>query len=361
METQNSETKPIQETTQTEKQGGESQEDEAASLPIAEPTHGETKAQEAEERRDETDREKDKAFNKLADAEEQQTKWEKMQGEWTRNGAAMTALLSLLTLFVLFHQACTLSKQLESMQSSSKDTQEMIRAMQKQAEASHDIAAATSKQADASITQAKASETIAGQNKELVGHAGEQAKAMQTQALASMAQAEAAKQSIGVAQITAKAAERSADMAAKSLRGERPVIFFKTVGIKTLAPNQPAHIDVRLRNSGKTTARHIALETDFILMVIPFSNALKYHGNSANDAFDITLPAGDEMTLNVWTQFSIEEIQFNAIKSGIIKFFFYGRGQYTDDFGGNFTFTFCHVYDPETSTLIHCPANIKAQ
>src|SRR5215208_57444 len=104
METENPDAKPVQETGKTEKQGGESQPGPAAPSPVTELTHSEAKVQDADKGRDETDGEEDKAFNKLAEAEEQQTKWERMQGEWTRIGAVATATLGLATFLLLFHQ-----------------------------------------------------------------------------------------------------------------------------------------------------------------------------------------------------------------------------------------------------------------
>jgi hypothetical protein len=199
METQKPDTEPKRETTETEEQGGESQPQEATPLPVAEPAHSEAKERDAEEAKDITDREQDEAIDELAVNTKliaQQTKWEKMQGQWVRNQFWASATLGVLTLLVLAYQSVMISGQLESMQSSSNQTQEMIRAMQKQANASQDTAAATKSvaeqqsglaksaemQANASQTQANASKDIVGQNGRLIRTAEVQAGVLSEQA-----------------------------------------------------------------------------------------------------------------------------------------------------------------------------------
>ncbi|HEY0375989.1 MAG TPA: hypothetical protein VGC87_03445 [Pyrinomonadaceae bacterium] len=199
METEKPNTDPKREIAQTDKQGGESQEKPAAPPPISEPVHSETKGREAEEPKEQVDRKQNEELASIAAQTkwmEQQTGWMAQQTKFIRRQFWAALALGVLTFLVLFYQAWTMGGQLESMNSSSNQTQDMIRATQRLANSSEntaaqykDIAESTKKQADASTIQANVSQGVAEQNKELVRHAGEQARASAIQANASQLQA----------------------------------------------------------------------------------------------------------------------------------------------------------------------------
>jgi hypothetical protein len=343
METENPDTKPERETSKTEKQGGESQQGPAALPPVAEPTHSEAKVQDADKARDEADGEEEKAFKKLADAEEQQTKWERMQGEWTRIGAVTTAALSLLTFLLLFHQTCTLSKQLDAMQSSSKDTQEMIRAMQKQADASRDtaerqrdIVEQMGRQADATVNAADA--------------ATKQANASQTQANASVTQAEAAKQAVGVARITARAAERSAEIASV---GERAVIFMKSMDVEGVEAERPIRFRVVFVNNGRIPAQNFYIETTAYWGRKPPPEPLNI-GSPPNTVREQMFIAPQGTREIVFTHPGFSAAQTEHIREGRLLLYLFGRGQYEDAFGRTWVIEFCGKYVPNFTSMELC-------
>jgi hypothetical protein len=344
METEKPDAQPEREIGKTEEQGGESQKGPAAPLPVAESPHSEAKVQDANKGRDETDREKDKAFNKLADAEEQQTKWERMQGEWTRNQAVATAALGLLTFLLLFHQTCTLSKQLEAMQSSSKDTQEMIRAMQKQADATRDtaerqrdIVEQMERQANASVDAANA--------------ATKQANASQTQANVSVAQAETAKQAASAAQVSARATEQSVQVAEQAMiTGNRAYLSFEETGINDFVADQPNTPYIVWSNDGNSSAEISGL----IQFGLHPTTAPICNFNDGNSApFPRLVISPHKQRRQRFRIAGLSATQIKDVENLRQYFVMCGRANYVT-LGKSYTFDFCSYYHPGFKTFLTC-------
>jgi hypothetical protein len=229
-------------------------------------------------------------------------------------------------------QTAIMKGQLESMNSGSAQTQQMIAAMQKQA--------------DATTTQADTALAVAEQNKELVTHAGEQAKA-------SLAQAEAAKQSVGAAQASARAAQLGAQVASESFYiGDRPYVFAGNMVIEKFDVGVKPRIGVVFTNSGKTPAidfrfagkasigREPSPAKDSPSGVCCFEPTLKQLPTGSLT----TLPAGEKVAAVIELEGELDKATIDDIKDGKRFLFVYGIASYKDGLGKPHDLKFCSLY-----------------
>jgi len=346
METEKPDAEPQRETAHTDEKGGESQPHEAAPLSVAEPAHSEAEERDAEEVKDETDREQDEAIDELAENTKliaQQTKWEKMQAQWVRNQFWASLALGLLTLYVLYYQATTMSDQLASMQSSSNQTQEMIGAMQKQANASVDTANAT--------------KSFAEQQKGLVESAGKQANASVTQANASLGQVEIAKQSLGAAQSSARAAEQSVQVTKDALRmGERPSIGITGISMVEFVAGKRGYAKLAYVNTGRTPARHATVLSTMVITPVAEAEAnFKFSNNIIGITSRSSVAVNATRFAHAFTDQPLSANEIKEVEDEKKWAFVYSLVEYDNGRGDNYFTQYCGRYIPALKVFGECP------
>lgn len=350
METEKPKTEPKRETAQTDKQGGEFQTQEAAPPPISEPIHSEAEEHDAEEPKAEIDREQDEKFDSIG----QQTKWMEQQTGWMAEQTKLirrqfwaALVLGVFTFGVLIAHGWIMSGQLDSMNSSSKQTQDLI---------------------EATRGTANASQSVAEQNKELVRHAGEQANASRTladasqtqakaatdQAKASQTQAETAKQSIGIAASAASAAQQSAKIAQESMVvSTRPYVIASISPLTAVVAGETIKVSVQFSNDGNSPAEVTAV-MHFVLLNDPlppkkllitdpdtFSMGTYYQAT-------VVPPHRDRgIMISAGKPFTADDIK--AITHLDKWLIFYGEGSYKG-VGGKYPIEICLLYHYNPST-----------
>jgi hypothetical protein len=367
METQKPDAQPERETAKTEKQGGESQKGPAAPPPVTEPPHSEAKERDAEEAKDKTDRAQDEAIDELAENTKliaQQTKWEKMQGQWTRNQFWAALGLGMLTLCVLFYQSVMMSGQLESMKSSSDQTQEMIRAMQKQANASQDLASTSATQAramqgqlDAMQAQADTLKASLEETRKAANAATTQANASQTQAKASVAQAEVARQALGATQSSARATEQTSQIAANSFAlTQQPNVQLVDPTISALEAEKHPVFTALIMNSGAAPINSvISLSKLYISPTRPPLNFPIWDDQVIGGDPGLFIPAGGKkLSRSVYENWALSQRGLDVIKSGRTKLYILGEIRYRDGLGRRWHYRYCAEYVPADSRLLGC-------
>jgi hypothetical protein len=232
--------------------------------------------------------------------------------------------------------------QLESMNSSSQQTQDLINATRE---------------------TANASQSVAEQNKELVAHAGEQAAASQTQANAAVAQAEVARQALGTAASSAQATKRSAETAEKALIfGIRPQIGIETNLVGSFAADKPTWIELRFFNEGNSAG----VVTGTVSVIIS-NQPIPPPTNICRDVpIQITVYPHKERIIKLPSNraFTTQEIDaITNINSDKRQYLFVcGEETYGGTVGGIYILTLCNVYRPEINVFGECTdLNVRRQ
>lgn len=221
-------------------------------------------------------------------------------------------------------QAEVMMKQLESMNSSSRQTDRLI----------------------------QANELLAEQNRQLVEHAGEQAKAI--------------KQSVIAAQASARAAEKGAQIAQESFYiGDRPYVIAKNAFTDELAAGASPRVTVHFVNTGKTPA----LDAQFYAIVsvesLPKPDLINERDVVSDSMRGLAYPSMPEGSKGVLA--AGEEIQIaqggkelsatlvQEINGGKVFLFVWGAALYKDGLGKSHTLRFCLFYDPKEDNFVACP------
>jgi hypothetical protein len=333
------EAKPVEETTKANEQDSEGEAGASASPSVNSPDDAHTEEPNPAASYDETDRKQDKAINELAE----QTKWIKLQ-------TVFSIILGALTLGVLVYhgivmrnqskamteQTAVMRGQLESMNSSSQQTQDLINATRE---------------------TANASQSVAEQNKELVRHAGEQAAASQAQANVSIVQAETGKQAAIAAQTSARATELGADIAQKSFYiGERPYVAVSDMNLLNFTPGQTPSVEVMYENTGRTPALEFLHQALIVSVPQPLADIAGY-GPVVTRPSKGFIAAGQSKR-QVITNPSAIPIGGNdveLIKSGKLLLYVYGMATYKDGIGKPHMLQFCGLYLPGRNVFQACP------
>lgn len=179
-------------------------------------------------------------------------------------------------------------------------------------------------------------------------------EANQRLAGAAQLQADSVKESVIVGKSSARAAEKSAQLA---LFGAQPRVEVQTFQIVTFEANQKLHIDISLINTGRSTALKFNLAGAIARGYPPIPNPLPMGEVDVLSSTD--LGAGLTQKMPLYTSEPITTDEFNEIKNGKQRLFVIGKGIYYDEFSHCRQFGFCMYYDKGLNTLANCPANIK--
>jgi hypothetical protein len=344
MDTKEPELQPIRETTQpNEKEPNEDHADKTAAPPMIQLVNTEAEKPNTDQTEEETDRKQDESIASLAE----QTDWIAKQTKWIKYQVVASSLLGAITLAVLVYhglimgrqsqamsdQTAIMKGQLESMNSGSVQTQQMITAMQKQAEAA--------------TSQATTSQALTEQNKDLVA--------------ASLIQAEAARQSVGAAQASARAAEKGAQIAQESFYiGDRPYVIIKNFLPDPLDTEKRWSAVLLFSNTGKTPAIDLEIRVNVSVGPHPFPDMTADSdvliGNEPSlPATRGILGAGVDTYGVAETNKPLSKASIDEIKSGKLFLVVFGDSNYKDSLGKQHMLTFCAIYIPADEVLRFCP------
>lgn len=124
----------------------------------------------------------------------------------------------------------------------------------------------------------------------------------------------------------------------------RPELVIEQVTIEPLEAGKSETVSLIIRNCGKSTAHNVAIETTHAHKPATFQGPLVYQTLPSDTHPD--MPPNGVMTLisrSPWvTEFG--HIPSIAVKSRLL--FVYGKGGYCDDFGRNYDFKFCYMFEP---------------
>lgn len=293
---------------------------------------------------EETDRKQDESIASLAE----QTEWIARQTKWIKYQVLAASFLGAVTLGVLIYhgwimrrqsqamsdQTAIMKGQLESMNSSSGQTQQMIAAMQKQA--------------DASTSQAGTSQALAEQNKELVA--------------GSLAQAEAA--------------NKSAEIAQQSFYiGDRPYLVAGFASIDKFEPGETPMISFAVKNAGKTPALNVRVGVVVSVENVASPNIERIRRMSMAEVQSMdaqtlpypSMPEGSSMFLPANEGIGMEArgpvlnpMLIEDIRNMKRFLFFWGFASYKDGLQRLHTLKFCLFYDSRNDSFIACPTSNSA-
>lgn len=327
---------PIRNATGADKRHAESQPNNSTAPPIAESVNRKTQQPNSANSEEETDRKQDQSIALLAD----QTEWISKQTKWIKYQVVASSFLGAVTLGVLLYhgwimrrqslamadQTAIMKGQLDSMNSGSSQTQQMITAMQKQA--------------DASAAQAATSQALADQNKDLI--------------TATLHQAEAA--------------TRSAQIAQQSFYiGDMPYLHATAVLDRFEVGVKP-NIVVTIENLGKTPALDFQLaamvsvsntpKPDLTHMDSPVRLAenlqqLPYAALVATEDPRTFLAAGAKLRGEIRGPEPTASL-INDIKQFRQYIFVWGAGNYKDGLGRHHRLYFCFFYNTDDG-FVACP------
>jgi len=306
---------------------------------VAESVNSKTEHQGATESEEETDRKQNESIASLAE----QTTWIAKQTKWIRYQVVASTFLGAVTLGVLIYhgwvmrrqsqamtdQTAIMKGQLESMNSASGQTQQMIAAMQKQA--------------NAAASQAGTSQALAEQNKDLVG--------------AAVAQAAAARKSTEIAQQS-------------FYIGDRPYVSAKNVVIDKFEPGVVPTITTFFENNGKTPALDIQFGVLVTVDKQPQPDLQRYIRMSEaelialdvkHSPYKVAMPYGSKVFLAAGEKTfgdrrgpELTPSLIDDIKNEKLYLLVWGGSVYTDGLGRAHRLKFCFFYDPRDDTFVAC-------
>jgi hypothetical protein len=149
--------------------------------------------------------------------------------------------------------------------------------------------------------------------------------------------------------------------AARAFAGKRDALPVKRAELSVeqaemlALPGKSFKVSLRIRNRGELTARQINLGgANSLFQPKTFTGPLHYSPVNSDTSPDLAPHA--EAVLLTDVPIEITRQTLDLLKGGDLLFFYYGKGEYSDDSGTVYPIDFCFMYEPMTKTLMRsCP------
>jgi len=155
------------------------------------------------------------------------------------------------------------------------------------------------------------------------------------------------KKSLKATRRNAAAARRQAKIAKDTLEiPNRAYLIVNPSEVRDMSVGAKPHVDVEIRNIGKTPAYKASTVVGIGLQPFPLPEDADLNVEYPPDEFPNVQVIAPEKKLNLTPTLSIPLTvdHVAGISAGAVHFYIYGRGSYADAFGHPRKFTFCYVF-----------------
>jgi hypothetical protein len=135
---------------------------------------------------------------------------------------------------------------------------------------------------------------------------------------------------------------------------DRPELSTERVYVKTLEAGKPEIIMMEIQNRGKLTAHNVTIYSTLVHEYTTFQGPLIHKPTTPEVAASIA--SGATVTCAFHSTWINTAAAVEAIKSGTIQLFHFGKGHYEDNAGNRYPFDYCFLYDPSSPrSMMVCP------
>ena len=138
---------------------------------------------------------------------------------------------------------------------------------------------------------------------------------------------------------------------------KRPELSIEKVFVKTLEAGKPETIVMEIVNRGDATAYNITFYSTLAHQPKD-SDSLLMYGKKPPDV-TASLASGAPLTVNFRSNWINTSADIEAINSGYILIFHFGKGHYKDEAGLVHPFHYCFIYEPPERNMQICPNRYK--
>lgn len=139
---------------------------------------------------------------------------------------------------------------------------------------------------------------------------------------------------------------------------DRPELSIERVYVKTLEAGKPEIIMMEIQNRGKATAHNITIYGTLVHEYSTFNGPL-VHKEGPPEVAPISA-AGSTFRIGFTSNWVNTAADVEAIKSGRILLFHFGKGHYEDEAGKKYPFDYCFMYDPSMpQSMMVCPTRYR--